>query len=102
EFRLRGARRPGYRSREHLLEALARPHVVAVAHGVEIDPALALAARPGERERRPPVLGILHSVGLEDEQNMDVLGEVLEPVPFLLDLEAFVRAEEAGELRIGH
>src|SRR5262245_2599065 len=100
--RLSPADGPGDRSREHFLKTLTGPDIITMAHCVIVHAALALFTGPGEREWRPLVFGALHSVSLQDEQNVHVLREVLERVPLLLDREGFTGTKEAREFRIDH
>lgn len=60
-----------------------------MSHGIEVDAALALLAGPGDRVWWTPIVGIVHPLGVKNEQDVDVLREVLERVPFFLDGEGF-------------
>src|SRR5262245_54683523 len=102
KVRLSSSSGPGDRSREHFPKTLARPDILTMAHCVIVHAALAFFTRPGEREWRPVVFGALHSVSIQDEQNVDVLREVLQRVPLLLDCEVFTRTKEAREFRINN
>ena len=84
------ARGPDDRSRKHLLKTLTRPDIVTVTHRVIVHADRALFADPRERKRRALVFGAPHSARLEHEQDVDVLREVLERIPFLFDGEGFI------------
>jgi hypothetical protein len=54
-----------------------------MSHRIEVDPAFTLLADLGDRVWWTPTVGTVHTIGIKNEQDVDVLREVFERVPSL-------------------
>ena len=88
---------PAETAGEDIVEERVGPDVFAVAHGGVEDPAFAVGAGPCGGEGRAFVFVAFHGWGVLEEEDVEVIGEVLEGVPFLVEFEGGAEGFHAWE-----
>ena len=93
---------PGETAGQHVLKEGIGPDILAMAHAGVEDPAFALIPGPGGGIGRALILDALHGGRVLEQEDVHILPEVLQGIPFLMQVKAGPQFFHAREFRVDH